>query len=122
MNVRRLAALDAALHGRKLVLAEFGCGAAVPLLLGILCLTRGRAFWQIPFGWYLVGIGFNYIPLLLHALTLGPQDQTALGTGPELRDQAARYGPRSLLLLVPLVVPILALVQVLHSPRADKPE
>src|SRR5262249_22020307 len=76
-DVRRLAALDmwgsaGTMRRRRVIRAEFVVGALGCTILGLLALIRGSG-WMLLVGTWLVGAGFNYIPLALHAQSLsGP--------------------------------------------------
>lgn len=114
MNIRKLAALDMALHGTRLIRIEFAAGILLPLTIGGLFLARGRAPWETFFGWYLVGVAFNYVPLFAHAVSLRSKEEASREVETELSNDVARYGLKSLLLLLPLVVTWLAVVQALR--------
>jgi hypothetical protein len=110
-----MAGLDLVLHGAILVLVEFGAGVAIPMVLGGLFLTRGHILWQFASGVYLLLLGFNYVPLLWEAidLTRKQEELAALRTRvAEDRDLAARYTRRSITMLLPLILPILWVLQL----------
>ena len=121
MNVRKLVALDMVFHGQRLILLELGAGVGIPLLIGILMLTRGRFRWETVLGWYMLALSLNYVPLLVHAINLGTREKAAAEVQNELgaeRDGAIRsYGVGALVLLLPLVVPVMAVVQALWRPK-----
>ena len=118
INVRKLAALDLALHGSKLILAEFSVGVLLPLCLGVFSLLRSHEGWKSALGWYLILVSINYVPLTIYAIAImlsgKPQDEVAdvLSSGKKL---GAKYAAQSLLLLVPLIVPAFAIVQELEA-------
>jgi hypothetical protein len=72
INVRRLAALDLQFLGPKIILTEFGLGVLGPIALGILTMRAGlhrfHSARMMAFGVYLLLLGINYVPLLLHAI------------------------------------------------------
>jgi membrane protease YdiL (CAAX protease family) len=76
-------------------------------------------------GTYLLSIGINYVPLLLYAVSLVHFDSAGYEIAEETRDKRRlfrKYRRQSLLLLVPLVVPILAAARELHrNPSPDEP-
>ena len=117
INVRKLAALDVALHGPRLITLEFAAGVGLPGILGLLSWARGKSSWQLFLGWYLLGLALNYVPLLLHALTLHSRESAAREVESELRQGTARYGVGSLLLLAPLVVFVMAVIQLVLARR-----
>ena len=118
MNVRKLAAIDLLFLGRRLILAEFGIGVFGSLALGVMSVWQGthrsQSAWMVLFGIYLVFVGINYIPLLLHAIDISRKGSALQEIADELGDkqQAFRkYRRQSLWLLVPLVVPVVAVLQ-----------
>ena len=115
INIRKLAALDIVFHGPKLILGEFAIGILLPLALGVLCFLRGHAQWQTTLGAYLVLLAINYVPLMAYAIAIvhkgSAKEEAADGLG---RDRK-RYLSQSLLLLVPLIVPLLAISQELRG-------
>lgn len=119
LDVRRLAALDMAIHGPRLILIEFAAGVVGCAVLGALAfahgiqlLPRGMA-WQLVLGVVLLGMATNYVPLLLHAIDIASHSDPRVEAAYELaRPEVARqYTARQLLLVVPLAVAVLALVQ-----------
>lgn len=113
IQIHKLAGLDMALHGARLIMGEFAVGVALPAGLGILCL-RATAAWQYWLGWYLIGIAINYLPLLIWAIRLRSRERASVLVKPELADRTMmrRYSAAgSLLLLLPLAVALLAVLQ-----------
>jgi hypothetical protein len=112
INVRKLAAIDLYFLGPKIILAEFGLGVPIMLVLGTLSLRAGlrtHALWQIALGAYLVLLAVNYIPMLWCAIDIARRGSAADELGDELHDQGAAmrtYRKQSFWLLVPLVVPV----------------
>jgi hypothetical protein len=76
IEVRKLAAVDMAWLGTRVVVAEFGLGILLPLALGLMSLGAGLSQWpdlfnwQAVFGIWLVAIAANYVPLFLYALAI----------------------------------------------------
>jgi hypothetical protein len=70
VDFRKLAAVDVAFLGSRLILAEFSIGVFGSLALGVLSLLRSHSVGGIALGSYLLWIGINYIPLLLYAIRL----------------------------------------------------
>jgi hypothetical protein len=74
INVRKLAALDLQVLGHKLILTEFGLGVAGSAAVGVVMLRAGiqrfHSRQMIVFGAYLILLGINYVPLLLHAMSM----------------------------------------------------
>ncbi|HEY0786512.1 MAG TPA: hypothetical protein VGD62_11615 [Acidobacteriaceae bacterium] len=118
LDVRRLVAIDLALLGPWLILPEFALGVAGPWVLGALTLRMaGRHGWPAGltlFGLYLVSLGVNYVPMLLHAVGLVRSRGARQEVAEELEDRPAamrRYRRQSMWLLAPGVVPVVALRQ-----------
>jgi hypothetical protein len=115
INVRKLAALDMAFHGPKLIIGEFAIGVCLPLGLGVLSLFRGHARWQSFFGIYMLFLALSYLPLLIHAIFIARKGRVRQEVEAELasgRDELMRYQRQMFWLLVPLVVPALAIMQL----------
>ena len=114
MQPRKLAAIDMALLGPVLILAEFAAGVVLSATLGALVLWRARSSSQIVLGLYFVALGINYVPLLLHAVNIRSRECARRELGTELDDKGramAKYRRQSLYLLIPLVTPIAALIE-----------
>ena len=117
-NIRLLAALD--LHGmagspvrRWLVLVEFVVATLLGLALGILILvkTGNAGGWVV--GAWATAIGLNYLPLALHALSLlRPGALATALVDVDIPKQLRRYSVLQAWVLVPLVFPVLALLQL----------
>ena len=63
----------------------------------------------------MLALGINYLPLLLHAISIVRSGDAAAEVSHELgngRQPARKYQVQSLLLLIPFVVPALALSQL----------
>lgn len=112
INPRKLAAIDIVLLGSKIIIAEFVSGVLLCVVLGSFVLLRGSSFWQLGLGLYLTSLGINYVPMLIYALAITRRDSARTELGDELNDKRramAKYRRQSVWLLVPLLVPILAL-------------
>jgi len=127
MNVRRLAAID--MHGlagtqfrRRVILAEFVLGALGCVVLGLLTAARSQGVgWRV-IGVWLVGVGVNYFVLALHAISLsraGALDAELRGVdvGSELR----RYTYLQVWIVVPLLLVVLAVLQLRRRPVPARP-
>jgi hypothetical protein len=132
LNVCKLAAIDLQFLGAKLILTEFGLGALGSIALGLLTsragIQRFHSRQMIAFGVYLLLLGINYVPLLLHALSMHHTGSALLEIRGEPGDKRVafrKYRRQSLFLLLPLIVPIAAIVQEIQRRRAarsaDKP-
>ena len=116
IEVRKLAALDMAWLGTRLVLAEFALGVVLPAALGTLYLGWGLArhaelyHWLVLGGIWLLTIAANYVPLFLYAVVLaraGTVQEEAQAARPHIR----RYVLQQALILVPLSVLALSVAQ-----------
>ncbi len=127
INVRKLAALDIAFHGPSLVLAEFAGAVILGAGLGVLMLTT-----SLHDPTHLVSPGFiglmplwialNYVPLLLYAIDITRRKSARQEVAFELEHKdlyTRKYMLQSFWLLLPLVVPVLSIVQEIqkHSRR-----
>ncbi len=118
LNVRKLSAIDLYFLGPKLIVAEFGLGAVALGAFGLLTLRAGihqqHGVRLMAWGIYMLTVGINYVPLLLHAVGIARRGIAEKEIADELRDRRAasrKYRRQSLLILLPLVVLILAIVQ-----------
>jgi hypothetical protein len=81
-------------HRRRLVLAEIVVAAVDVPLVGLAIALAASALWVL-FAIYLIGVGLNYVPLALYAVSLaraGQHDTELVGVdvGAELRRYTAR--------------------------------
>jgi membrane protease YdiL (CAAX protease family) len=117
IDFRKLAALDIAFLGSRLVVAEFSIGVFGSFALGIFTLLRSHSVGGVALGSYLLFIGINYVPLLVYAIRIvrlySARDEVAEERA-DKHGMFRKYRRQSLLLLVPLAVPILALAHELH--------
>ena len=106
VDLRKLAAIDIALLGYGLILAEYAFGVIFSLALGVFVLLRSHGGWQIPLGIYLLCLGLNYVPMLVWAISLGNRQNARAEMKDELADRQGamrKYRRQSLLLLVPFL-------------------
>ena len=116
IDVRRLAAIDMyGRHGskrrRRLILAEFVLAAIDIPLLG-LTLVQAASVPRVFLGAYLIGVGLNFVPLGLHAISLSRAGR--LGTelaGVDVAAELRRYTAKHLFIGIPLLVLTLGVVQ-----------
>jgi hypothetical protein len=113
--IRKLAALDLALLGPIVIISEFVVGVIGPPLLGAFIAVRGHSWGQYVMAFYFAMLGINYVPLLGYALHVRNRETAHAEIAEELtedrRGLMRRYRRGSLLLLIPFVVPALALLQ-----------
>ena len=120
LDVRKLAALDMAVHGKPFIVVEFGVGVLGCLVLGALSVTAGirsGATWELLLGVALLWIALNYIPLLIHALDLARRGTARQEAANEIDypELIRRYTFRQLWILVPLAVVIMEIAQRARS-------
>ncbi len=123
INIRKLAALDLAFLGPWVILGEFSVGVFGSLCLGLLTFVRTHSLGGNLLGAYLTCLGINYIPLLLHAISLvrrGTASQEIADETQEKRAMFRKYRRQSFLLLLPLVIPIAAIRQELSSRKPNQ--
>jgi hypothetical protein len=114
-NARKLAAIDLIFLGPKIIITEFSAGVFLSAVLGIFVLVRGlHSPAQIVLGLYLISLGINYVPMLNYAIRISRAKSARAELGNELDDERvamAKYRRQSLWLLVPIIVPLIALAQ-----------
>lgn len=124
INIRKLAALDIAFHGPKFILIEFALGVLGCAALGVFSLFFGlfhgpnHSLFAIIMGCFLMWIALNYVPLLIYAISIARHKSAQQEVAYELEHKnkyAGKYTLQSLLLLVPLAVPVLAAYQELQK-------
>jgi hypothetical protein len=111
LNPRKLAAIDVAFLGARLIIAEYAIGVLLSVALCILTL-----------GVYLILLGINYVPMLAYAVAISMRGSALAEVDDELNDQRcamAKYRRQSTFLLVPLMVAITALRQGGWSPGIE---
>ena len=119
INPRKLVAIDIVFLGSKFIIASLlvECCSALPLV-------RGHSFGQFALGLYLISLGINYVPMLIYAVGITRGESARAELGDELNDKRramAKYRRKSLLLLVPLLVPIVALSQERRRAQFKRP-
>jgi len=117
ISVRKLAALDIALHGSWVILAEFAIAVCIGAALGFLILLHepSPSFLGVLAGCYFLGVGVNYVALLLYALNITRSKSVTREANPELADKdeyARKYMLQSMLLIpAPFSLAVLAMYQ-----------
>jgi|SRR5579883_553488 hypothetical protein len=126
ITIRKLAALDIAFHGYRFILAEFAAGVILCGGFGAFSLfaffrNPGSPLFVLILGLVLSWITLNYVPLLLYAIDMRRRKSARQEVAFELEHRevyARKYTLQSLWLLLPLVVPILAIVQEVKKSRS----
>ena len=119
INIRKLAALDIVFHGVKWILAEFAVGVFVSGFSGVFSLVTffrnpEHPFAMVTLGFILTYIALNYLPLMLYAISITRRKSAEREVAFELEHKdiyARKYTSQSFLLVLPLIVPALAIYQ-----------
>jgi hypothetical protein len=112
INPRKLAAIQIATLGPTFAFANFAGTAILCLCFGAFILWRSISYLQITLGSYFVSLGINYLLMFLCALEIKNRESAGTEIVNELnrkQDAMAEYRRLSIYLLLPLVMPILAL-------------
>jgi hypothetical protein len=123
-DVRRLAAVD--MYGasggrlrRRVILVESLAGVGLCSALGLVAFVTSEGTTGRLLGAWLIGVGINYLPLALHALSLSrPGALEAALAGVDVPRELRAYTWKQVLVLVPLVVAVLGLVRYLRRGRS----
>jgi hypothetical protein len=78
INFKKLAAIDIALLGPKLIITEFAFGVFFSIALGLFVVLRSHTRLGISFGLYLICLGINYVPMLSYSVSLGTRKRRYL--------------------------------------------
>ena len=122
INIRKLAAVDMALHGARVIVAEFALGIVIPLVLGLISIRAVlfavvQSGWATALGFWLIGIAANYFPLFIYAVVIARGGTVKEEGQPELA-HVKRYGIQQAIILIPFLVVVLALVQESRQQKA----
>jgi hypothetical protein len=104
---------------RRLVLVEFVASAIGIVAIGVALFHTASSPHVAALGVCCIGVGANYVPLALHAISLSPRGalETELAredAHPELRG----YAGKQLWLVIPFLLVVLAIRQYAVSERA----
>ena len=124
IDPRKLAAIDIAFLGSKFVVSEFAVAVLLCVALGSFILLRAVSFSQFALGLYFISLGFNYVPMLFYAAAITKAGSARAEIASELDDQRramAKYRRQSIYLLLPLVVPVVALRNHRRNSRVARP-
>lgn len=112
IDLRKLAAIAISFLGRGVILAEFASGVVLSAAVGLFVLFRQHSFWQIVLGVYFLCLGLNYLAMFAEAVGIPTRESARAELGDELGDKSramSKYWCQSVLLLIPFLVPMLAL-------------
>src|SRR5262245_10579408 len=91
VNARRLAAVDLSGLGAKIIIPEFALGVLGAPALGVLTVLRSGSVETTALGVALIGLGVNYVPLLIHAIDLVRRSGVESALADEASDRQALY-------------------------------
>jgi hypothetical protein len=114
VNARRLAAVDLSGLGPRIIIPEFALAVLGASAVGILTVLRSASVGMAACGVALIGLGVNYVPLLIHAIDLVRRSGVESAIADEPSDRRVlytKYRKQSLWLLLPFVVGTAALWQ-----------
>ena len=117
-DFRKLAAIDILFFGYRVILAEYAVGVLFSVALGLFVLLRAASFLQVLLGTYFVCLGINYVPMLSYSIAIANKQNARAEIFDELGDKRtamSKYRRKSLFLLVPLLIPTLAVVCKLRA-------
>ena len=125
INIRKLAALDIVFHGVKLILAEFILAVIVCGGVGVISFVNyfhsaTRAIFTLVESLFFLWTTLNYLILLLYAIRIVWAKSAEREVAYELEHQdvyGRKYTVQSVILFLPLIVPILAIYQELQQRR-----
>lgn len=124
INVRKLAALDIVFHGKTFILVEFALGVFGCAAFGLFSIYFGffhgpnHSLFAVIMGCFLLWVALNYVPLLLYAISIVRHKSAHQEVAYELAHKdkyAGKYTLQSLILLLPLALPVLAVYQELQK-------
>jgi hypothetical protein len=134
INIRKLAAVDMAGLGTRVIVVEYALGILLPLILGVISIRsglKGPAGWQAVSGFWLavshrravavrgtngVAIACNYIPLFIYAVLIAKAGTVQEEGQPEFV-HLRRYSLQQVIILIPCGVVVLALNQEYNRRR-----
>lgn len=112
IDPRKLAAIHIATLGPTFAIGNFAGLGLLCLSLGGLILWHADSCQMLTFGFYFVCLCANYVVLLFFGLEINNRDRARSEIGDELsrqRSAMGEYRRQSMYILLPLVVPIVAL-------------
>jgi hypothetical protein len=122
VEMRKLVAVDMALHGRQFILAEFAVGVLLGIGLGLFFLRTFLSWLSLSssplipqvlvalLGLWAFGTAVNYIPLFLYAVSIAKSGTFKAEGEPEL-PRKRRYNVQQFIIFVPFLVAIVAIAQ-----------
>ena len=117
INVRKLAALDIAYHGSRLILLEFAFAMCLCAALGLFILfrTSNPSPSAVLLGCLFLGVSLNYVSLLLYAVSIARRRSATQEVAFELAHKesyARKYTLQSVVLIpIPFALVLLSAYQ-----------
>ena len=114
INIRKLVSLDITLHGPRFILAEFGIGTPLILVVGVVLAAYG----QLYLGSYVFLTDINYLPLLTYAIIAvrhGTAKQDVEADLARDRHYVRKYSIQQFLIFVPFAIILLTIIQKLRN-------
>ena len=112
IDPRKLAAIHIATLGPTFAVGNFAGTALLCLSLGALILWHADSCQLFTFGFYFLSLCLNYLVMLFFTLEINSREGARSEIGDELNERhgaMAEYRRQSIYLLIPVVVPIVAL-------------
>ena len=125
INIRKLAAFDIYYRNASVVLVEFGFGVFGIGALGFFAIFEGlaKSLLAATIGAYLLLLATDYAPLLIYAVLIARNSSPREELEVELANEVyfrRKYGIQQVLLMVPLVIPVLAIFQEMRGTNTSK--
>lgn len=112
IDPRKLAAIHVITLGPTFAIGNFASTALLCLFLGALILWRADSCQLFTFGFYFICLSINYVVMLFFALQINDRESARAKISAELNKERvamAEYRRQSIYLLIPVLVPIVAL-------------
>ena len=122
--IRKLAAVDMAWLGAKVIVTEYALGVVLPLILGLVSINAGLFsstldVQKTALGIWLVAIAANYVPLFIYAILIAKAGTVKEEGQPEIQ-RAKKYGIQQIIILVPFFVVVLTIIQEIRRIQKAK--
>lgn len=112
IDPRKLAAIHIATLGATFAIGNLACTGFLCLSLGVFILWHADSIRMFTFSFYFFSLCINYVVMLFFALNINDRERARTEIGEELKSRRGamgQYRRQSIYLLLPLVVPIVAL-------------
>jgi hypothetical protein len=119
INIKKLAALGIRLHGRNVILIEFGLSFLFLISFGLFIFLASLevSMLGLLFGAYLLLVGLNYLPLLLYAVVISRKNIAHSKASEESprTGRTRKYSIQQLIILIPFLVLVLSVMQEMKT-------